>query len=144
MIARLTFTLCLFMGLSVGTSIAGPAESLRGIRNKKCAESPEAAKQQLFDEMAVTKGLCPKGVTASQTDGWTCKKGGDCKKGFYRCNTQYRCGGDSMPPPPVAAPAVVPTEEAPTEEATPIVEVLPEPAPNHMPTPLETVPLPNP
>lgn len=121
MITRLCLALCLSIGLVSGTSFAGPADSLRGIRNKKCSESAEAAKQQLFDEMANSKTLCPKGVTPNQTDGWTCRQGGDCKKGLYRCNTQYRCGVTSAP-----TAASVPTVE-PRPKPTEAVQAVPHP-----------------
>ncbi len=105
--------------------------SLRGIQNAKCTESEEAAKNQIFDYLAATKDLCPEGIKANQAEGWTCRKGGDCKKGMFRCNTQYRCGG-----PASTGVSTNPTEDTAMSSTPMITTPLPSPSPTLTPKPV--------
>ena len=91
-------------------------EAMHGIRNEKCAGTEEDAKNRVFEALQSGKGLCPDGVKANQVDGWTCRKGYDCKKNQVRCNTQYKCGGlavsipvevrDPVMPKPMGIPSL--------------------------------------
>lgn len=133
MITRLSVLLCLLLGLALSHAIAGEREVMHGIRNRKCAADEEAAKMQIFDELRDGKGFCSHGAIPAQVDGWTCRKGGDCPKTLYRCNTQYRCGDlpQAMPAQKVETAPVMPVIQKPAPMAAPV----PAPVPAAQPLP---------
>ena len=90
------------------TPFAHAERTMRGIRNQKCAPSENDAKIELTTQLAKDAKLCENGWSAVQAGGWSCKRF-DCKKGNFRCNTQYVCEARALDisPTPIASPTNV-------------------------------------
>ena len=102
MTSRIAATLVFVFVLS-GSALAD--RTMRGIRSAKCAVSPEDAKTEMIVQMSADKKLCEEGWSAVQAGGWSCKQF-DCKKGTYRCNTQYVCEGRAIDISPKPLPSM--------------------------------------
>jgi hypothetical protein len=73
-------------------AVAGADNSFHGIRNAKCGKDENEARTLVFEKLSSDPKLCEEGTFANQSGGWSCRSGGECPKGKYRCNTQYVCG----------------------------------------------------
>lgn len=146
MITRLLLSFSLVVAFANPPSFgADDTDALHGIRNKKCATSEEGAKFQVFEQLRQGKDLCAKGIHASQAEGWTCRKGGDCKKKLYRCNTQYRCAMEQqaattteISPAPMSPQYPEPTPSPVASPSFPTPTVMPTVAPSALPTAIPT------